>query len=84
MGSLMTHEIMIKYHDKDEEKDKKTKKMKKTMALKSFTQGEDEEDEEIGDSKLEEVALHSKKYKKYLRLKKENNFKPNFNRNNVP
>ena len=33
MGSLMTHEIMMKDHDKDEEKDKK----KKTVALKSFT-----------------------------------------------
>ena len=46
------------------------------MALKSFTK-----DEEIGDSALEEVALLSKKYKKYLRLKKKNNFKPNFSRN---
>ena len=51
------------------------------MALKSFTQDEDEEDEEIKDSELEEVALFSKKHKKQLRLKKENNFKPNFNSN---
>ena len=77
MGSLMTHEIMMKYHDEDEEKDKKKKK---TMALKSFTQDEDEEDEDFGDSNLEEVALLSK-YKKYLRLKKENNSNPNFNSN---
>ena len=34
------------------------------MALKSFTQDEDEEDEEIKDSELEEVALFSKKHKK--------------------
>ena len=64
---------MMKDHDKDEEEDKKKKK---AMALKSFTQ-----DEEIGDSELQEVALLSKKYKKYLRLKKENNFKQNFNSN---
>ena len=57
------------------------KKKKKTMALKSFTQDEDEEDEEVGDSELEDYALLSKKYKKYLRLKKENNSKPNFKSN---
>ena len=45
------------------------------MALKSFTQ-----DEEIGDNEVEEVALLSK-YKKYLRVKKENNSKPKFNGN---
>ena len=37
MGSLMTHEIMMKDHDKDEEKDKK----KKTIALKSSIQEEE-------------------------------------------
>ena len=78
MGSLMTHEIMMKDHDEEEEEDKKKKK---TMALKSFTQDEDEEDEEIGDSMLENYALFSRKYKKYLRLKKENNSKPNFKSN---
>ena len=69
---------MIKDHDKDEEEDKKKKNI---MVLKFFTQDEDEKDEEIGDSELEKVALLSKKYKKYLWLKKENNFKPNFNSN---
>ena len=78
MGSLMTHVIMMKDHDKDEEEDKKKKKI---MDLKSFTQDKDKEDEKIGDSELEDVALLSKQYKKYLRLKKENNFKPNFNSN---
>ena len=75
MGPLMTYEIMMKDHDKDEEEDKKKKK---TMALKSFSQ---DEDEEIGDSELEDFVLLSKKYKKYLRLKKKNNSKPNFKSN---
>ena len=39
MGSLMTHEIMIKVNDKDEEEGKKKKKI--TIALKSFTQDEE-------------------------------------------
>ena len=80
MGSLMTREIMMKGHDKEDEENKKKKK---TMALKSFTQYEDEEDEEIRDSynKCEGYALLSKKYKKYLRLKRENNSKPNFKDN---
>ena len=55
VGSLITHEIIIKDHDKDEEEGKKKKK---TMALKSFTQDEDEEDEEIGDTELEERLLY--------------------------
>ena len=59
----------MKDHDKEEEDDKKKTK---TMALTSFTQDEDKEDEEIGDSELEDCALLSKKYKKYLMLKKEN------------
>ena len=78
MGSLMTHEIMMKDHDEDEEKEKKKKK---SLALKSFTQDEDEEDEEIGESELEDYALLSKKYKKYLTLKKKNNSKSNFESN---
>ena len=78
MGPLMTYEIMMKDHDKDEEKDKKKKE---SMALKSFTQDEDKEDKEIGDIELEQVALLSKKYMKYLRLKKESNSNPNFKSN---
>ena len=52
MGSLMTHEIIMKDHDKEEEDDKKKKK---NMALKSFTQDEDEEDEE--DEEIRESEL---------------------------
>ena len=37
MGSLMTHEIMMRDHDKDEEEDKKKKK----IALKSSTHQEE-------------------------------------------
>ena len=37
IGSLMTHEIMMRDHDKNEEEDKK----KKTIALKSLTQEEE-------------------------------------------
>ena len=47
VGSLMTHDIMMKEHDEDEEKNKKRKK---SLDLKSFTKNEDEEDENIGDS----------------------------------
>ena len=39
MGSLMTHRIMMRDHDKDEEKDEKNK----TIALKSSTHQEEEE-----------------------------------------
>ena len=74
----MTHEIIMKDHDKEEEEDKKKKK---NVALKSFTQDGDEEDENIGERELEDYALLSKKYKKYVRLKKKNDSKPNFKSN---
>ena len=67
MGSLMTHEIIMRDHDKDEEEDKK----KKTIALKSSTQ----EEEELSDSELDDIALLTRRYKKYLRFKKGNNLK---------
>ena len=73
MGSLMTHEIMINNHDKEEENDKK----KKIIALKSSTQEEVEEDKEFNDSELDDIALLTKRYKKYLRFKKVNNLKKN-------
>ena len=79
MGSFMTHEIMMKDHDEDEEKEKK-----KSLAPKSFTQDEDEEYEEIGESELEDYALLSKNFKRYLRLKKDDNSKPNVNSNKHP
>ena len=41
MESLMTHEIMMKYHDKEEDEDNN----KKIIVLKSPTQKEEEEDE---------------------------------------
>ena len=69
MGSLMTHEIMMRDHDKDEEEDKK----KKTITLKSSIQGEEEEEEELSDSELDDIALLVRRYKKYLRFKKGNN-----------
>ena len=68
MGSLITHEIMMRDHEKDEEEDKK----KKIIALKSSIQ---EEEEELRDSELDDIALLTRKYKKYLRFKKGNNFK---------
>ena len=73
MGSLMTHEIMMRDHDIDEEKDKKKKK----ISLKSSTQEEEEEEEEeeLSDSELDDIALLTRRYKKYLRFKKGNNLK---------
>ena len=71
MGSLMTHEIMMRDHDKDEKEDKK----KKTIALKSSTYQEEEEEEELSDSELDDIALLTRRYKKYLRFKKGNKLK---------
>ena len=71
MGSLMTYDIMMRDHDKVEEEDKK----KKIIALKSLTQEEEEEEEEISDSELDDIALLTRRYKKYLRFKKGNNLK---------
>ena len=69
MGSLMTHGILMRDHDKDEEEEKK----KKTIALKSSTQEEEEED--LSDSELDDIALLTRRYKKYLSFKKGNNLK---------
>ena len=59
MGSLMTHEIMMKGHEKDEEEDKK----KRTISLKSSIQEEEEEEEEeeLSDSELDDIALQQGK-----------------------
>ena len=70
MGSLMTHEIMTRDHDKYEEEDKK----KKTTALKSSTQEEEEEVEEPSNNKLYDISLLSRRYK-YLKFKKGNYLK---------
>ena len=48
-------------------------KKKKIIALKSFTQ--EEEEEELSDSELDNIALFTRRYKKYLKLKKGNNLK---------
>ena len=71
MGSLMTHEIMIRDYDKDEEAANK----KKTIALKSFTQEEEEEEEELNDSELDDITLLTRRYKNYLKFKKGNKLK---------
>ena len=70
MGSLMTQKIMIRDHDNDEEEDKKKKK---TISFKSSTQDKKEEDDEHSDSELDNIALLTRRYKKYLRFKKGNN-----------
>ena len=69
MGSLMTYEIMMRDHEKDEEEGKK----KKINALKPSTQEED--DEVLSDSELDGIALFTRRYKKYLKFKKGNNLK---------
>ena len=58
IDSLMTHEIMIRDHDKDEEEDKK----KKIIALKSSTY--QEEEEELSNSELDDISLLTRRYKK--------------------
>ena len=54
--------------DKEEEVDKKT------IAFKSSTQEEEEEDEELEDSELVDIALLTRRYKKYLKFEKGNHF----------
>ena len=68
IGSVMTHEIIMRNHDKDEQEDKK----KKTIAIKSSTQDKKEEEEELSDSELDDIALLNRRYKKYLKFKKRN------------
>ena len=58
-------------HDKDEEEDKK----KKAIVLRSSAQEEEEEEEELSDSELDDIALLTRRYKKYLKLKKGSNLK---------
>ncbi|GAV83812.1 zf-CCHC domain-containing protein/UBN2 domain-containing protein [Cephalotus follicularis] len=61
LGSLMTHEMTIKNHEDDEEQDKKKKKV---IAFKSSTTDSREEDSD------DEMALITKRFKKYLAKKK--------------
>ena len=81
MGSLTTHEIMIRM--KKREKKKKTIALK-TIALKSSIQEEEEEEEELSNSELDDIALLTKRYKKYLRFKKGNNLKKHSLQENIP
>ncbi|GAV72600.1 UBN2 domain-containing protein [Cephalotus follicularis] len=61
LGSLLTYELSIKKKDDDEEKDKR---MKKVVALMSFTNEETEDDSD------EELALITRKFKRFLTNKK--------------
>ena len=54
MGSLMTHKIMMKNHNKEEEGDKK----KKTISL-FYTQEEEYENEEFSYRELDETTLNN-------------------------
>ncbi|GAV86660.1 zf-CCHC domain-containing protein/DUF4219 domain-containing protein/UBN2 domain-containing protein [Cephalotus follicularis] len=67
LASLITHELSMQKKDDDEEKEKKKKKI---VALKSL-QIEDFEDDD------EELALNTRKFKKFLASKKKFCGKPN-------
>ncbi|PON99439.1 hypothetical protein TorRG33x02_046060 [Trema orientale] len=60
MGSLMTHEILMK----ETNEDKIEKKKKKGIALKAAIQENNEEEEEFADSELEGIDLLNKRYNK--------------------
>ncbi|GAV74651.1 UBN2 domain-containing protein, partial [Cephalotus follicularis] len=62
LGSLMTHELSMQKKDDDEEKEKKKKKM---VALKSSLIENSEDDDDN-----EELALITRKFKKFLASKK--------------
>ncbi|PON79915.1 hypothetical protein TorRG33x02_234570, partial [Trema orientale] len=76
MGSLMTHEILLKETNDDEVEEKK----KKGIALKAAIQESNEEEKDFVDSELKDVALLIKRYKKYSNFKKKN-FKKNIKSN---
>ena len=61
----MTYEIMMRDHDKDKVQDKT-----KIIALKSPTQKEEKENEELSGNELEDIALLTRRYKKYMMFKK--------------
>ncbi|GAV60773.1 zf-CCHC domain-containing protein/UBN2 domain-containing protein [Cephalotus follicularis] len=69
LGSLMTHELSMQKKDDDEEKEKKKKKI---VALKSSLIEDSEYDDEN-----EELALITRKFKKFLASKKKFGGKPN-------
>ncbi|GAV84318.1 zf-CCHC domain-containing protein/UBN2 domain-containing protein [Cephalotus follicularis] len=69
LGSLMTHELSMQKKDDDEEKDKKKKKV---VALKSSTVEDSDNDDDD-----DELALFTRKFKKFLANKKKFGGKPN-------
>ncbi|GAV86718.1 UBN2 domain-containing protein [Cephalotus follicularis] len=71
LGSLMTHELTMKKRDGDEEKEKKKKKV---VALKSSAIEDSDDDDDDDD---DELALFTRKFKKFLANKKKFGGKPN-------
>ncbi|GAV80807.1 zf-CCHC domain-containing protein/UBN2 domain-containing protein, partial [Cephalotus follicularis] len=69
LGSLMTHELSMQKKDDGEEKEKKKKKI---VTLKSSLLEDSEDDDEN-----EELALITRKFKKFLAIKKKFSGKPN-------
>ncbi|XP_062099833.1 uncharacterized protein LOC133805684 [Humulus lupulus] len=72
IGSLMNHEIFMSAQDEEE-----VEKKKKTIAFKSSSSraiSEDDEDSLCSD--MEDLALFSKKYKKFMKFKKNFGKKP--------
>ncbi|GAV80506.1 UBN2 domain-containing protein [Cephalotus follicularis] len=67
LGSLMTHELSIKKRDNDEEKEKRKKKV---IALKFFTNEKTEDDSD------EELAIITRKFKRFYANKKKFGGKP--------
>ena len=65
LGSLMTHELSMKQHQEDEVK------KKRTIALKSTTSPDYETDESEDEEQDEEMALITRKFKKFLRKRKQ-------------
>ncbi|XP_060960663.1 uncharacterized protein LOC133031227 [Cannabis sativa] len=68
IGSLMNHEIFMNAQEEEEV----DKKKKNTIAFKS-TSHDDSEASEHGDSDMEDITLLTKKFKKFLKFKKNAN-----------
>ena len=61
LGSLMTHELMIQQKSEEESK------MKRTIALKAISENEEEESGSKQGENDNEVALLTRKFKRFLR-----------------
>ena len=70
LGSLMTHELQVKQHVNDEES-----KKKKTMALK-ISENMEESNESKDDSDDEDMALITRKFRRFMKKKKFEKKKP--------